>query len=352
MAMDSPGDFFKEHALAQGRPAEFIARLDNYMNGLIEHDLPILFSPTHWALTMGMKYEDLKQIISRREDYYQHFRIAKKRGGYRYISAPNAELLKVQYWIKRFILDKLKFPEYLTSYQKKRSIIDNARFHVGKELVVKYDLRNFFEDVTQRKVYGLFRHMGYNASVAIDLAKACCIRITPQAKDKRFIRNYACLPQGAPTSPALSNFAGFKVDLRISKYAELHECSYSRYADDITISGALKNKLPQFAIQDILKAEGFTMNIRKARYIQSSRHQQVTGLSVNEKVAVPKKHRRQIHTHLHNCVRFGPYEHLKRSGSFKLNYREWLWGNILFIKQLHRLEAEKMMVEFHKINWL
>ena len=352
MVMDSPGDLFKEQALAKGRPADFIARLDNYMNGLIERDLPILFSPTHWALAMGMEYEDLKQIIIEREHYYEHFRIAKKRGGFRYISTPNSELLKIQYWIKRFILDKLKFPQYLTSYQKNRSIIDNARFHVRKELVVKYDLRDFFEDITQKKVYGLFRHMGYNASVAIDLAKTCCIGITPQAKDKRYIINYACLPQGAPTSPALSNLAGFKVDLRLSKYAELHDCSYSRYADDITISGALKNKLPQFAIQDILKAEGFTMNIKKAKYIQRSQHQHVTGLSVNEKVAVPTKLRRQIHTHLHNCVRFGPYEHLRKIQDFKLNYREWLWGNILFIKQLHPLEAEKMIMKFHKINWL
>jgi RNA-directed DNA polymerase len=343
MVMDFSGDFFKEKAVELNKPVEYRQRLDEYLVKLDQGNLPVIFSPLHWALMMDMDYESVKTIINSREAHYHHFRIRKKNNGFRYISSPEGELLKIQYWIKTFILDKLNFPDYLTSYQKGKSIIQNASYHVGKELVIKYDLKNFF---------GLFKLIGYNSSVAIDLAKACCLTMTPQDLRKRHVYKYACLPQGAPTSPALSNLAAFRVDLRLSKYAEIRNCSYSRYADDITFSGRIEDKIAQFAVRDILLAEGFTLNISKSKYVQRSNRQQVTGLTVNEKVAVPKKLRRDINTHLHFCLRFGPYQHLKRTENFKMNYREWLWGNILFIKQLHPFEAQKMIEKFHRINWL
>ena len=351
--MDFSGDYLKFKAEELNRPEGFIEEMESYVSHLREAGLPVIFSPKHWALLMGTEYEQLSNVLDRRAEFYDEFYFKKKRGGYRQIHAPQPELHKIQQWIKIFILDKLKFPGYVTSYQKKRSIFTNAAFHVKKEIVIKFDLQNFFEDITQEKVLGIFRMIGYNTAVAVDLARACCIELAPRNyRNQLFYGDFACLPQGSPASPGLSNLAGVKLDLRLSEYAKSKDFAYSRYADDLTFSGEVKNKIRRSVIQAIISEEGFTLNTEKTKYIHRSCRQIVTGITVNEKMALSKKYRRKIHTELHNAVKFGPYNQLKRNGIHRSNYREWLLGHILFIRQLHPREAERMKKKFELINWL
>lgn len=350
--MDFSGDHFIEKARQLNRSEEFIRTLENYIIKLNERELPVILSPQHWALRMGIDYEQLSTVIDNREKYYDHYRIRKKSGGWRAIQAPKPELYNIQLWLKTFILDKLEFPKYLTSYQRQKSIIDNAAPHVAKEIVVKFDLRNFFETITQDKVQGLFRLLGYGTAVAIDMAKACCVPLVPQDLSKQNIAGYACLPQGAPSSPALSNLAGFKLDIRLHAYAKSKHFAYSRYADDLTFSGDFKMRVRKSVIQSIIQQEGFVLNPEKVHYLQRSNKQVVTGITVNEKMAISKKFRKSVHTQLHNAVRFGPYYHMAINKLYYNNYREWLLGNILYIKQLHPIEAAKMKRKFEMINWL
>jgi len=346
------GDYFIEKARRAGKSEEFLGGLNSYIIKLTSNELPIIFSPVHWAQKMAMDYDSLTAILNNRHLYYRHTQIRKKKGGYRQIQIPEPELFRVQYWIKTFILDRLHFPSHLTSYQKKKSIIDNARFHTAQEIIVKFDLRNFFEDVTQKKVIGLFIMLGYGKALAIDLAKACCVQITPLNPHNQFKAHFACLPQGAPTSPGLSNLAGFMLDMRLTEYAKSHCFVYSRYADDLTFSGKATDKIRKSAIESIIISEGFTLNREKTNYVHRSNKQIVTGLSVNERVAIPKRFRKNIHTHLHNSVRSGPYEHLKKNDIRFNNFREWLAGNIRYIEQLHPEEAKKMWRKFDQIDWL
>jgi RNA-directed DNA polymerase len=346
------GDYFIEKARRSGKSEEFLDGLRTYITKLSSNELPIIFSPVHWAQKMAMEYDTLTSILNNRHLYYRHTQIRKKKGGYRQIQIPEPELFKIQYWIKTFILDRLRFPAYLTSYQKKKSIIDNARFHTGKEIVIKFDLQNFFEDVTQKKVTGLFIMLGYGKAVAIDMAKACCVQIAPLNPRNQFKPTFACLPQGAPSSPGLSNLAGFMLDMRLAEYAQSHYFIYTRYADDLTFSGKLINKVRKSAIESIVVSEGFTLNKRKTSYVHRSNRQTVTGLSVNENIVIPKQFRKNIHTHLHNSVKFGPYEHLRKNGIRFNNFRGWLAGNIRYIEQLHPEEAKKMWQKFDQIDWL
>ena len=350
--MDFSGDYFIERAKELNRPEEFVEELEKYIGKLKEMDLPIILSPQHWALKMGMEYDELAKILESRESHYDQYKIRKKNGGFRPIQSPKPNLFKIQFWLKRFILDKISFPEYLTSYQKRTSVIDNARFHVGKELVIKFDLSHFFEDITQNRVLGLFRRLGYNTAVAVDMAKACCVPISPQDLTRYNVLEFACLPQGSPSSPALSNLAGFKLDMRLAAYAESKNFAYSRYADDLTFSGDLRDKIKKSVVEAIVNEEGFALNPDKTHYIQRSNKQVVTGIVVNEGLSLSKKYRKSIHTHLYYAVKYGPYNQLSKNKIHYSNYREWLLGHILYIRQLHPNEAEVMKKKFELISWI
>lgn len=350
--MNFLGDYFKLRATKLSKSEDYIADVLTYSHKLIEKQLPVIFSPLHWSLMMGMEYKNLNLILKNRESYYDEFRIKKKNGGYRYISSSNGDLFKIQYWLKIHVLDKLKFDDNLTSYQKGKSIFDNAKTHTAKELVIKLDLENYFESVTQDKVFGIFRFLGYNTAVAISMASACCINKVARNEKRYNTYSFACLPQGASTSPTLSNLAAIRIDLRISSFLKKKSYSYSRYADDLTLSGEIKNKPSLKVLDQIISSEGFILNRNKTRYINRSNRQIVTGLSVNEKVSIPKKFRKKIHTHLHNCVMFGPDYNLEKIHSRKLNYREWLLGNIIYIISLHPHEGRLMKEKFTKINWV
>jgi len=350
--MDFSGDFFIKRAIQLNRTDEFIDDLQLYVTKLQKNNLPVILSPKHWALNMGMEYEDLNSIIENRLLYYDLYKIRKKSGGFRHIQSPKPNLFKIQYWLKTFVLDQISFPDYLTSYQKNKSIIDNARFHVGKPMVIKFDLSNFFEHITQDKVLGLFRILGYNTAVSIDMAKACCVPIVPQDRNKQSVLDFACLPQGSPSSPALSNLAGFKLDIRLATYASRNKFTYSRYADDLTFSGDVANKIKKSVVSSIICEEGFKLNPKKIHYIQQTSRQVVTGITVNEKLSLSKKYRKDIHTQLYYAVRFGPYNPIDKNQIRRANYREWLLGNILYISQLHPGEAKIMKEKFELINWL
>lgn len=349
--MEFHGDYLLEWANDLGKSEDFIEKLQEYVSRLETADLPIIFSPLHWAKLMGMNYSDVLSILSNRNAYYNQFRIKKKRGGFRHIDAPNPQLYNIQNWIKGFILDQVKFPKEITSYQKGKSIIDNAKPHVNKELIVKFDLKDFFRTVTEDRVFGIFRMLGYNKAVAIDLSKACCIDIPEEDTEKKLKYPLGCLPQGAPSSPALSNLSAVKMDYRLIAYAKSKNLDYTRYADDITLSGKVSDKPSLWAIKQMVKDDGFMLNILKTKYVHRSNQQIVTGLTVNERLSIPKRDRKQIHTHLHNCINFGPYHHLGRMKIHKRNYREWLLGNIVYIQMIHPKEGRLLREKFDLINW-
>lgn len=344
-------DILRKTAIAYKRPQELIERLDQYAAKLIADSLPVIFSPLHLSLLMGIEEGHFNTVLNKRQSYYKHFRIKKRRGGFRYISAPKNDLLNYQYWIKEFILDNLSFPDYLTSYRKGISIAQNAFPHQGKELIIKFDLKDFFDHITQDKVFGMFKILGFNESVAIDLARICCVE-SVQRYGKSYRKN-AVIPQGAPTSPTISNFLASRMDIRLNGYALKNGFSYTRYADDLTFSGPVSKKLKKSVIENIIKKEGFLVNNKKTTYVTSSNNQLVTGINVNHHACVPKKFRKNIHTHLHNCLRFGPYANLERlHSSDKINYNGWLLGNIHYISTHHLVEGKKMLKKFEKINWL
>ena len=215
---------------------------------------------------------------------YRTFQIAKRSGGTRTIAAPDEPLKKIQRVILRRLLRRLKAHPSATGFERKFSIVSNALPHVGQEVVIRLDLKEFFTSTPANRIDSYFRTIGWNADAAALLTKLC-------THDRS-------LPQGAPTSPRLSNLVNFHLDVRLAGLARSLGLAYSRYADDMTFSGPEKARNATAAIhlvKEIVKEEGYTLHIaKKLRIARRHDRQLVTGLVVNQKVNLRRDVRRKL----------------------------------------------------------
>ena len=246
---------------------------------------------------------------------YTTHTIPKRDGSERKICAPKKQLKWVQKQILRHILSKVPPHPAAHGFVNGRSTVSNASPHVGAELVVKFDLKDFFPTVHYFRVMGLFASLGYplgncmfgtddeSNQIAPVLARLCCY--TPNPKEW----GTATLPQGAPTSPAVSNLVCRRLDARLQGLAEANKGVYTRYADDLTFSFKVAEgmNLGRFRwwVDQVCQQEGFTVNQDKFRVIRDSQRQKVTGIVVNEAVRVPRELRREIRAIVHNCEKNG-----------------------------------------------
>lgn len=240
---------------------------------------------------------------------YTRFTLPKRRGGERSIEAPSAALKALQRTVLHRLLNPLPFHPAATGFVPGRSIVDNARPHAGRGVVINLDLENFFPSITAEQVRKAFRSLGWGRAAADILTNIC----THEGR----------LPQGAPTSPALSNLACRRLDARLAALARKAGGSYTRYADDITVSFShfgrneplrpkpkpveRRPRSPRPAsrrlltsIKRILRQEGFRIQMKKKVRVQRAHQQQTaTGLVVNREVNLPRALRRRIRAMRH-----------------------------------------------------
>jgi retron-type reverse transcriptase len=235
-----------------------------------------------FALRIGIPKQVLTKFAYSADSHYKTFRVRKKSGnGYRTINAPSRKMKGIQRWISAFILRRIDLPVNATAFQKGSSIVKNASPHKKKDFIMGIDLSDFFPSIGLNRIYGLFRSLGYNNDVSFVLTKLVSYR--------------GCLPQGAPSSPDIANIVCRNLDARLRGLATIKEWSYTRYCDDITISGSggIGNHT-LLLIRSIIESEGFAINKRKTRIIRSNRRQIVTGIVVNEKLNLPRTKRKRI----------------------------------------------------------
>ncbi|MBB2961186.1 reverse transcriptase family protein [Methylobacterium sp. R2-1] len=280
--------------------------------------LPALASPKVLAQAMGISLNELRFLAYDRAlatvSHYQRFTIPKKAGGLRTISAPMPRLKRAQYWVLDALLARAPVHEAAHGFVPGRSIVTNAGAHVGRDVVVNLDLKDFFPSLDYRRIKGKFRGLGYAEPVATVLALICtepdvdAVEIDGQTLYAA--RGPRRLPQGAPTSPALTNLVCTRLDARLSGLARSLGFTYTRYADDLTFSasGEASGKVGALLkyVHEIVAAEGFTVHPDKTRVMRRGRHQEVTGLTVNERVAVPRETLRRFRALLHGLERHGP----------------------------------------------
>ncbi|MFZ4929520.1 reverse transcriptase family protein [Chryseobacterium sp. Mn2064] len=317
-----------------------------------------------------LKTQDIvsKRKFELKQRRYKLFSIKKKRGGKREIMAPDKDLKYIQKWITFNILDKYPLKNSCKGFRQRVSIKDNALVHEGAYRILKIDLLKFYDTITEERVYGAFKNMGYQGNLAVSLSKLCTYKHSSEywnsfeSREKALLSTYikempAILPQGCPSSPMLANIIASKMDLRFEKLAKKMNFSYSRYADDLTFSIKDTGSLPSISfINKIISDEGFYINNEKVTYMLKGQKQYVTGLSVTNGVHTPKKYRKKIARHIYFCRKFGVEVHLKKVrkdflGYTTLNFHDWLYGHICFINSIDKEHSEKLLKDFNKINW-
>lgn len=283
---------------------------------LVDNQLPHFKDAKQLATALQLSISQLRTLCYHRDaattSHYQHFTIAKRQGGERAIWAPKPQLKQAQRWVLHQILDQVLIHGAAHGFIAGRSIASNAAEHNNSDIIIKLDLKDFFPSISWRRVKGIFRKIGYREQIATLLALLCSEaprQIVQQQGQQYYVSlGERCLPQGAPTSPALTNILCLSLDRRLTSLANKHGWRYSRYADDLTFS------LPQQqvstctishllgAISAIISNEGLQLNSKKTRIIRQGMCQQVTGLVVNDDLAprVSRQLKRQMRAAIHN----------------------------------------------------
>lgn len=282
------------------------------------NELPPIDSPQQLAKALGLTIGELRWLSFHKDAaeflHYVPFEIPKRSGGVRKIWAPRPKLKEAQRWILDNILQQLPVHGAAHGFLPERSILTNAREHTDSNTLVRMDLKDFFPTVTFVRVKGIFRKAGYREQIATLLAMLCTEseREVHEMKGKTYYvaLGERCLPQGAPTSPALSNIVSMSMDKRISGLAAKTGWRYTRYADDLTFSlptSSKKEDKPKTGyliggVRRIVEDEGFTVNEKKTWVARKGGRQAVTGLLVNGKGTprVPREMKRNIKAAIHN----------------------------------------------------
>lgn len=271
---------------------------------------------------------------------YNKFKIPKKKGGFRKIEKPNENLKKIQTLILEEILEKVQVCDKATAFLKGKSITDNAKEHINKRYILNLDLNDFFGNIRYESVYKLFKKIGFEDKKAKKLSRLCT--------------HNGRLPQGAPTSPYISNIICENLDREMIKLCKSIQADYTRYADDITISTNNNYLRQNFkAIEEIINNEGFRLNYKKTRFINKNNKQVVTGIVVNEKINIDKNILKEIRQTLYYCNKYGVENHIryKNINISKERFRNVLLGRIMFVNNINPKVGSLYINQFKSIIW-
>jgi hypothetical protein len=337
-------------------------------------DLPELTNPGELADWLGIDpvrldwYADADgRLARRRPDMLRHYTctwLTKRGGGSRLIEAPKPRLKRLQRRILHGILDVVPVHPAAFGFVRGRNCLQAAQRHSGEEVVICLDLRNFFVSVPAARVHAIFRCLGYPWQVARVLTGLCTvttpaeIRADLSAEQRhRSLPGRALagahLPQGAPTSPALANLVAWRLDRRLDGLARRIGATYTRYADDMVISGdhdiAIEGARAILeVVGEIVAEEGFELNTAKTRVQRNTGRQTVTGIVVNRHINIRRTEFDCLKAVLHNCSKFGP-DGQNRGGHPA--FRAHLEGRITWVETVNLRRGEKLRAIFDRIDW-
>ena len=329
-------DFFTRKGIDKTLRDKYI----EYIKVLVNNDVPIIFDFNHLRLLMGRSSVYFTSVINSPENHYRSFKLKKRNGGFREILAPYPALLEMQYWIYNNILKKIPVNPYSHGFVRKKSIITNAKIHLNQKELLKLDLKDFFPSININRIIYVFKSLGYSNQVAFYLASLCSYEEN--------------LPQGAPTSPYLSNIIAKQLDKRLIGLSKQYNLRYTRYADDLTFSGdSIPAKLIEY-ISEIVNSEGFVINSEKTRLYKNGGKRIVTGISViGSELKLPKDYKRSLRQELHFIIKYGYESHIKKKKIRKVNYLETLLGKVNFWLSVEpsnefALKARSQLLDIYK----
>jgi retron-type reverse transcriptase len=324
---------------------------------LLAKGLPVLHTSADVASMLGVSLPMLRWLTYHRRSvalvHYHRYGIPKKTGGIRNISAPKRSLAEAQEKVLVLILEKVAPEPQAHGFVAGRSILTNAAPHAGRKVVMNLDLRDFFPTVTFRRVKGLFHKLGYSEHAATVLGLLCTEPTRAKAELAGKVYHVALgerfLPQGACTSPAITNLLCRRLDKRLSGLAEKAGFSFTRYADDLTFSGDDTKEVGRLlrAARKVVVAEGFEEHAKKTRVMRRGRRQEVTGLVVNNaRLSVPREEIRKLRAILHNAARSG----LEAQNREKVpDFAAHLRGRVAFVEMVDKERGGKLRAALNRV---
>lgn len=321
---------------------EFLDLLNEVQKFAYGEDTKNIFSLAFFVQCTNPKFFNEMCIRER----YTTFTIKKKSGGERTIMAPFDEFC-ILLRSFNYILQALFIPHpKATGFVPERSIVSGAKLHTNKNYVYNIDLKDFFHSFERKRVKWMFTQAPFNLSgerepLAFLLASLCTHPIEIEGQTR------IILPQGAPTSPTLTNILCYALDKKLSGLAKRFGATYSRYADDITFSSnksIFKKEAFLSELQRIITSQGLTINEKKTRLQEKEYRQEVTGLIVNEKVNTYRRYVKQLRMWLHYIETYGynkaekifRQDYIKEKGHIKYysNMNKVLEGKLLYLKMV------------------
>ena len=291
---------------------------------------------------LGFSAKTLYGLSNSLEKHYHTVYLPKSDGSKRKLSVPDLILKPVQKSIADNILIQYPISKYAKAYKPGSSIQKNARPHVGKKKILKLDIEGFFDHILYSRVKDtVFYEEKYSESIRILLTMLCYYNDS--------------LPQGAPTSPAITNIIMYDFDETVGAFCNEKNIAYTRYCDDMTFSGCFDEREIISFVKGELRKLGLFLKNRKTAVISASKRQVVTGIVVNEKMNVTKDYKKTIRQEIYYIKKFGLDEHLKRLGiSDKQQYVLSLKGRIAFVLQTipnncEFIEYKNFLVKFNFI---
>lgn len=346
--------------------------------------VPPIFTLKHLSHLTGVGYNFLRDCVERyEEEPYKVFRIQKRqlpneaKQRYRIISVPDDRLMAVQRWINNQILQKLDVHPASTAFKSGSQIVDAAARHCGCRWLIKMDIVNFFESVSEQQVFHVFSRAGYQALVAFELARLCTrmgqyshARRGPKwasrGKEDAEIQDYYApllghLPQGAPTSPMLANLAMVRFDEIVTAIAADRGLVYSRYADDLSFSTDDNDFDRKDArtlvslVKSELKNHGFRSHYAKTKICPPGSRRIVLGLLVDgDEPRLSKSYRKNLDQHLHfmSPESVGPVAHAAHK-NFTTVYglKNHVEGLIVHAMQVDPGFAQAAWGKFNRVEW-
>jgi RNA-directed DNA polymerase len=317
---------FTKEALKTGYSQHNIQRCLDYAQVLFSHNLPVIYNPTHLSTLVGYEKKYIKRASLYARNFYRDFEITKKNGSKRLISEPLPSLKEIQIWILKNILYKIPVSPFAKAYKPNVKLIENLKFHKKQPKVFTLDLENFFPSIKIKAVEKIFRQLGYSNMISKLLSKLC-------TRD-------GSLPQGAPTSPCLSNLIFKNADLEIFNFCKQRKIRYTRYADDLSFSGHFDEKELLDKVTKTIEKLDLRINKEKTKLMTPNTRQTVTGIVVNEKPQLVFHKRNELRQALYYIKKFGIDEHRQYKEIYQMNYLEHLLGKINFVLQINPRDAE------------
>lgn len=370
-----PPALFFQHAEQQGVTGAVAAEALKQAHQLQGRELPAVLTLNHLARHTNTRYADLRRFVEREEDPYRKFRITKRSGGKRLICVPNHQLMMVQRWLAEYVLNRIDSNPASTAYSPGASPIKCALRHCGARWLLKLDIRKFFESISEIQVFHVFQSLGYNPLISFEMARLCTRIYADSNRWERRVwtvrldhyhgipayqtKQIGHLPQGAPTSPMLSNLAMRGLDRDLAEIATEAGLIYTRYADDLTFSTGstafFRHDATNFLrlAQKRVREEGLLPNKQKTLIAPPGARKIVLGLLVDgDRPRLRREFKQRLLVHAHYLKRFGPAHHAEKRGFRSVwSMQRHTYGLVAYARQVEPDFALRVERELADVNW-